>query len=1694
MSLTLTLLQSTQAVDKSGVSPNTISLPSGPGSIEGLGEDFQPHLNTGTSSYRVPLRVPNGTAGHTPELALVYEGGSGNSCLGIGWSLSIPSVRRQCEKGLPRYEPNAKDDDFDGLTDEADEEDRFLDTQGEELLLTDRGYYFPEKQEQFIRWRKVDSHWKAEQPNGDVWEFGRSGDARVESQGRIYRWCLDRQEDTNGNVIEYKYTRFQDSPNENQTYLTEIRYGPGSPPWSAFYTIVFEYETRPDTIEDYRSGFVVRTGLRMRKIHMALQGTVNEAESIGSLDPNGHRIGDINQDGVKDALIRVYEFKYEAHPHWSVLTSITTVGADGVSTLPPATFAYQRFLLPSVVSANGSTILSENEPTSVMDTGHSDLVDLNGDGLPDILRTEIAGGGHTGYLNLGPALENHLLIRWDSGIEVDATANSGQAWLLDLNSDQVHLADMDGDGLADLVSNPPQNQNPHYFRNTGKNGWGPRETMTVGDDIPPAPFGNPDVRTTDLNFDKNIDIVQSIPNGYRVWYNLGKDRETGIARYGERILTPGAIHEDTVIQFSESGTQLADLNGDRLSDVARIRPTSVIFCPSIGYGMFDSSTVVPIPTDNGLEHDAGFSFLDTEQIQRARLIDINGDGLADLVVERAAPREVWCWENLGNRSFAERRVITDLPANFGFMVDTRWADINGNGTDDLIYADSNLENGERIRVVDIGMALNGVPCPNILSSIENGIGRRILIQHRPTTFFAALDRSEGNPWTHTVPNPTAVVHRIIVEDGLGHHYTTEIMYHEGYYDGVEKEFRGFARSEQLDFGDDSQPTLVSEHHFDVGDTAEALKGKTLRVVRKNTMGQVFDEEITEWSTRVLHTVSELPDSLLAPTQVTFPFPVVKRQIIREEPTGPSDPVILESEFAHDDYGNKVMEANYGRVEGGNRGAGDDERITRTVFSATPEARIWSAPVDTVVTDDSTPPRLVGRNQAYYDGPPHVGLPLGSITKGNLSRARDWVGPENPPNPPDPLPEPPERFLQVNTNPDNTLSFSVTDEDLDRWIHTTRNQYDSFGNVLSVADPLAELTSKGLSPATGHFRNLTYDPVLHTYPTHEEIFTGDGNTLLIEVGYDLAFGTIIRSIDFNGYRTDYGYDPFSRITAIAKPGGSPRDTLSMPTLGFTYILAADVPLGATQGTVNWIETRMHEQFGDPNAYFVSRKFIDGLGREILSKEEDEQPGRTVVKSAKTFNARRTEFQSILPFYSNSGLDFEWIEGPGWTGTWLIDGQEQVLELDQAPRNRMFYDATGREIRMLQPDEAFTRTEYLPLVRRVLDEEDTNPASTHYDTPMVYHTDGLSRLVGVDEVVKINDDGTPRVDPVAWRTTYNYDLLDNLIRITDSQNNIKTIQYDAIKRKTYMDDPDRGRMWYRYDDATNLIESVDAKGQRITYTYDGTNRLRTEDYHDEGMPHSANRAYNPLLPIGDANQPDVAYHYDAPAPGGPIDLGDATFGTAENLLGFLSYVVDLSGEEHNSYDERGNVRWVVKRIPDPPTGILVSYKTEMAYDAADRAVALIYPDNDRVTYTYNARNLPESIPGILNRIDYAPSSQTIEMLCGNGVQSGYKYDRRIRLSHLSHISTNQSNQPLVDYAYEFDGASNITAIHDLRPAEEVPLDSERRNTQLFEYDRRIRLSHLSHISTNQSNQPLVDYAYEFDGASNITAIHDLRPAEE
>src|SRR5215213_9662385 len=90
----------------------SISLPKGGGAIRGLGEKFAANPATGTGSLTVPIFTSPGRSGFGPQLSLAYHSSSGNGPFGFGWSLSLPSITRKTDKGLPKYQDAEESDVF----------------------------------------------------------------------------------------------------------------------------------------------------------------------------------------------------------------------------------------------------------------------------------------------------------------------------------------------------------------------------------------------------------------------------------------------------------------------------------------------------------------------------------------------------------------------------------------------------------------------------------------------------------------------------------------------------------------------------------------------------------------------------------------------------------------------------------------------------------------------------------------------------------------------------------------------------------------------------------------------------------------------------------------------------------------------------------------------------------------------------------------------------------------------------------------------------------------------------------------------------------------------------------------------------------------------------------------------------------------------------------------------------------------------------------------------------------------------------------------------------------------------------------------------------------------------------------------------------------------------------------------------
>ena len=98
--------------------------------------------------------------------------------------------------------------------------------------------------------------------------------------------------------------------------------------------------------------------------------------------------------------------------------------------------------------------------------------------------------------------------------------------------------------------------------------------------------------------------------------------------------------------------------------------------------------------------------------------------------------------------------------------------------------------------------LMGGQKPHLLIKSVNNLGAETSVEYAPSTKFYLADKYAGRPWITKLPFPVHCVERVTVADKWRHtKFSTTYSYHHGYFDGVEREFRGFGRVEQVDTED-----------------------------------------------------------------------------------------------------------------------------------------------------------------------------------------------------------------------------------------------------------------------------------------------------------------------------------------------------------------------------------------------------------------------------------------------------------------------------------------------------------------------------------------------------------------------------------------------------------------------------------------------------------------------------------------------------------------------------------------------------------------------------------------------------------------------------------------------------------------------------------------------------------------------------
>jgi len=164
--------------------------------------------------------------------------------------------------------------------------------------------------------------------------------------------------------------------------------------------------------------------------------------------------------------------------------------------------------------------------------------------------------------------------------------------------------------------------------------------------------------------------------------------------------------------------------------------------------------------------------------------------------------------------------------------------------------------------------------PHLLSSIVNNLGAETKIQYAASTKFYLLDRAAGTPWITRLAFPVHVVERVETFDYVSHHkFVSLYKYHHGYFDGVEREFRGFGMVEQLDTesfskysggGLFTEPPETAGEDFYLPPVLTKTWVHTGAYIGEDKISRHFQEEYYQGdSAAVLLPDSALPDGLTA---------------------------------------------------------------------------------------------------------------------------------------------------------------------------------------------------------------------------------------------------------------------------------------------------------------------------------------------------------------------------------------------------------------------------------------------------------------------------------------------------------------------------------------------------------------------------------------------------------------------------------------------------------------------------------------------------------------------------------------------------------------------------------------------------------------------------------------------------------------
>lgn len=786
----------------------SVTLPTSGGAIRKIDEKFKVNPASGGCALTVPIPVSNArSVSATPSLSLGYNSGGGNGPFGLGWGINpVPHITRKTDKGIPRYT-----DEFDTFifSDSEDLVPRLTEGAQPTISEVDRGgytvrQYLPRIENGFSRIERLtstnlsepgDVFWRVLTADNHCFIFGKDHTSRIsdgENQDRIYSWLLCQSYDCYGNVIEYSYkpenrigipTLPSEQNRSDETcarnrYLKSIKYGnrvsryregwkDGPNPW--MFELVLDYgehaltfpsaaggedwTCRKDPFSSYRAGFEIRTYRLCRRILMFH----HLPEDLG---------------GVTDCLVFSTNLEYEENPVASLLQKITGIGhllqARQYSTesMPTLSLGYSKS------PALDELVVQDSDAPFNLAGNAYEWVDLNSEGLPGVLCEQA-----------GSWFYRHNL---SANNFIDSTSTPvprfGPLELVDprpapsLRSHTTRLADLDASGEVDVVDDSVRG----FYERTTADGW---TNFRPFSSWPNVDLSQPGVRFVDLTGDGMADIMVTEDEAFSWYRSMGKEGYEA----GRRIFQP---HDEEkgprmVWMDPESAERiyLSDFSGDGLLDLVRIRNGGICYWPSLGYGLFGDKVT--------MDNAPWFDHIDQFTHDRLHLTDIDGSGTMDLLYLLASGGAN-VYRNQAGNGWSDADPLQSFP-QIDSISTVSTVDLLGTGCACLVW--TRPSDRTRLQYID----LVGGQKPFLLTWHANDLGLETKVSYTPSTRFYLDAQGSGKPWVTRLPFPVHCVEKTEAFDNVSRSYfSTRYAYHHGFYDRVEREFRGFGMVEQWD--------------------------------------------------------------------------------------------------------------------------------------------------------------------------------------------------------------------------------------------------------------------------------------------------------------------------------------------------------------------------------------------------------------------------------------------------------------------------------------------------------------------------------------------------------------------------------------------------------------------------------------------------------------------------------------------------------------------------------------------------------------------------------------------------------------------------------------------------------------------------------------------------------------------------------